>query len=64
MKNQIQQIGHALVFILGLMLFFGGIAASKEGAWIIGLIVTAVNFHRWQKCVQQYLCISQKTTNH
>jgi hypothetical protein len=42
-----------LVFIIGLVLIFAGIALGKPGASIIGLIVAAVN-------LQQLLKINRK----
>ena len=49
MNTSTLQLSHGFVFILGLLLIIGGIATSTEGAWIVGLIVTAVNFQQWQK---------------
>jgi hypothetical protein len=40
---------HILIFALGLVLLVGGIAAGKPGAWIIGLVVAAVNLQLWQR---------------
>jgi hypothetical protein len=42
-------LSHGLVFIIGLILIIGGIAAHKEGAMIGGLIVAAVNLQQLQK---------------
>ena len=49
MNNSTRQLCHVLIFFLGLMLIFGGIATSTEGACVGGLIITAVNFQQWQK---------------
>ncbi len=44
---------HGIVFLLGIVLIVGGIAGGKNGAWIVGLIVAAVNFQQWQKWSRQ-----------
>jgi len=44
-----RQLCQVLIFFIGLMLIFGGIATSTEGACVIGMIITAVNFQQWQK---------------
>ena len=48
MSVPFRQFVHILLFIMGVVLMVGGIAAGKPGAWIIGLIVAAVNFQLWQ----------------
>ena len=42
-----QKILNILLFVTGLVLIVGGVAAGKPGAWIIGLIVAAVNAQQW-----------------
>jgi hypothetical protein len=37
---------HGLLCVLGLILIIGGIAVHKEGAMIIGLIISAVNLQQ------------------
>ncbi|HSQ18404.1 MAG TPA: hypothetical protein VLM83_11940, partial [Anaerolineales bacterium] len=44
-----QQSLHILLFVMGLVLIVGGVAAGKPGASIGGLIVAAVNFQLWQR---------------
>ena len=44
-----RQLSHTFVFIMGLLLIIGGIVTSKEGAWVGGLIIAAVNFQQLQK---------------
>jgi hypothetical protein len=34
---------------MGLVLIVAGIATGKYGAWIVGLIVSAVNLRKWQQ---------------
>jgi UPF0716 family protein affecting phage T7 exclusion len=53
MDNPARRLSHALTFILGLVLFIGGIVTDTAGAWIIGMIVTAVNLQQWQKWNKQ-----------
>jgi hypothetical protein len=53
MKISMRQYSHGFVFILGLVLIIGGLITRTEGAWIIGLIVAAVNFQQWQKWNQE-----------
>lgn len=40
---------HMFIFLLGIVLLVGGIVTGKHGAWIVGLIVAAVNIQQWQK---------------
>ena len=44
-----RQFLYILLFVIGLVLIVGGVAAGKPGAWIVGLIVAAVNFQLWQR---------------
>jgi len=46
MNISTHRYNHGLVFILGLILIIAGIATSTEGAWIVGLIVAAVNLQQ------------------
>ena len=48
MNAQSWQFLYILLFVMGLILIVGGVAAGKPGAYIIGLIVAAVNFQWWQ----------------
>jgi hypothetical protein len=43
MKNGTQNILNYIIFLIGLILIVGGILTGKYGAFIIGLIVAAVN---------------------
>jgi hypothetical protein len=43
MKIQRGPAIHIFIFVLGLILFSVGFATSTSGAWIIGLVVMAVN---------------------
>ena len=49
MNVSIRLLVHGLIFIMGLVLIVGGIVTGTNGAWIVGLIVAAVNFRHWQK---------------
>jgi hypothetical protein len=49
MNISTRQFNLGLEFILGLILIIAGIATGAEGAWIVGLIVAAVNFQQYQK---------------
>lgn len=49
MDIQRRQFIHILVIFLGLVLIVGGVATGTNGAWIIGLIIAAVNFQHLQK---------------
>jgi len=44
---------HGIVFVIGLVLIVGGVATRTYGAWIIGLIVAAVNLGHWQRLRKQ-----------
>ena len=44
-----RQFVYILFFAMGVVLMVGGIATGKPGAWIVGLIVAAVNFQWWQR---------------
>jgi len=44
---------HGIVFVIGLALIVGGVATRTSGAWIIGLIVAAVNLGHWQRSSKQ-----------
>jgi hypothetical protein len=48
MNVQSRQLLYIVVFAMGLVLMVGGIASGKSGAWIIGLIVAAVNYQQWR----------------
>jgi hypothetical protein len=45
MKTKTSWLWRTAIILLGLILFFGGIAAGIPGAWIVGLIAMAVNLH-------------------
>jgi hypothetical protein len=47
MDVRTRQYIHGLVFVLGLVLIVAGIATRLYGAWIVGLIVAAVNLRQW-----------------
>jgi hypothetical protein len=47
MDTSTRQLLHGLLFVIGLVLIAGGIAAGKPGASIVGLIVAAVNIQQW-----------------
>ena len=49
MKFETRRLVHYLIIALGLILIVGGIITGKYGAWIIGLIVAAVNFQQIKK---------------
>mgnify|MGYP001070379433 CR=1 FL=1 len=49
MSGSSRRFVYILLFTIGVVLLVGGIAAGKPGAWIIGLIVGAVNFQLWQR---------------
>jgi hypothetical protein len=44
---------HGVVLVMGLVLLVGGIVTRTSGAWIIGLIVAAVNLGHWQRSRKQ-----------
>ena len=44
-----RQFLYILLSVMGLVLIVGGVAAGKPGAYIVGLIVAAVNFQWWQR---------------
>ena len=48
MSARTWQYAHAIIFLIGIVLIVGGIVTGKYGAWIVGLIVAAVNFGHWQ----------------
>jgi uncharacterized membrane protein YidH (DUF202 family) len=39
---------HIILFIIGIVLIVGGVATKKYGAWVVGLIVSAVNYWQWE----------------
>lgn len=47
MTARTRQLVHGLLLAVGLAMMAGGIAARKNGAVIIGLIVAAVNVQQW-----------------
>ena len=53
MDKRTWQYTHGIVFVFGLVLIVGGIATRTYGAWIIGLIVAAVNLGHWQRLRKQ-----------
>jgi hypothetical protein len=48
MNRQTRQYAHVILFIVGIVLMAGGVAAKKYGASIVGLIVAAANYWLWQ----------------
>ena len=48
MNKQARSYVHVILFIVGLVLIVGGVATKKYSASIVGLIVAAVNYWRWQ----------------
>ena len=48
-----RQFVHGFVFALGVVLIVGGVATGQHGAWIVGLIVAAVDFRAWQRWNRQ-----------
>lgn len=50
---------HGILFVIGLVLIVVAIATRTYGAWIIGLIVAAVNFGHWQRSRRQASASSQ-----
>jgi hypothetical protein len=43
---------HSLAIILGAVLMVGGIVARKTGAWIIGLLIAAINIEPWLRAMR------------
>ncbi len=48
MNVQSRQLLYIVVFAMGLVLIVGGIAAGKNGASIVGLIVAGVSYQHWR----------------
>ena len=53
MNKRSWQYIHGVVLVMGLALLIGGIVTRTPGAWIIGLIVAAVNLGHWQRSRRQ-----------
>ena len=49
MHVRTRRLTHGLLLIVGLVLIVGGIATGKNGACVVGLIVSAVNARQWQQ---------------
>ena len=47
MDTPTRRLLHIVLFLIGLVLMVGGVAAGKPGASIVGLIVAAVNIQPW-----------------
>lgn len=49
MNKSNRQWMHAVLFFLGILIIIISIATHTAGAWLIGLIVAAVNFQFWRQ---------------
>ena len=49
MNPQTRRYLHIVLFVVGLVLMVGGMAARKHGASVVGLIVAAVSLYQWWK---------------
>ena len=47
MTNRFRKILSAITGLLGIVLMFGGIITDKNGAVVVGLIVSAVSVQQW-----------------
>jgi predicted alpha/beta hydrolase len=45
---------HLLILTFGIILMLMGFVKGKMGAALVGLLIAAVNFHRWNKWKKEH----------